>query len=77
MTEEMVVVRMFSSELEASVARAELEASGIQALLLSADAAGGEFPNLQFAQTVHLAVHRRDAEKAEAVLSSRGPDAGL
>lgn len=72
MTEEMVIVRMFNNELEASVARAELAATGIQAIVL-ADAGGGDFPTLQFANSVHLAVHRRDADKAEAVLSARGP----
>lgn len=69
MSEEMVIIRRYNSELEANLARAELEAASVHCLILS-DAGGGEAPHLQFANGVHLAVHRRDVEAAEGILSA-------
>jgi hypothetical protein len=68
MSEEMVVIRSYNNELEAGMARAELEASGIPSLIV-ADVAGSDAPPLQLGgQGVHLVVHQRNLKAAEAAL---------
>ena len=75
MSNEVIVIRTYSTELEANIARSELENAGIQSLLLTS----GEgldvtaHPHLQLSHAIGLAVLQRDAEKAEAVLSARPP----
>lgn len=63
MGEAMVLIRTFRTEDEAAAAREELKASGIQSILLSED------PE-QAPAGVHLAVHERDQNIAEAVLNA-------
>ncbi|CAN5718700.1 hypothetical protein BH23GEM8_BH23GEM8_11770 [soil metagenome] len=67
----VVVIRTFSTELEASVAKAELDKAGIHSLLLSSDAGAEQMPqpHLQLSHGIGLAVLARDAETAEAILS--------
>lgn len=67
MSETLVVIRTFDSLTEADEAQIELLNAGIYSLLLSDDnavfqeSAGGQDP-------IALAVHRRDADVATAVL---------
>lgn len=69
MGESMVLIRTFQTEEEAGTARDELKASGIQSLLFSEDEQ--EMPPGQpAAGGVHLAVHERDQNIAEAVLNA-------
>jgi len=76
MENEVVVIRTFGTELEASIAKAELDQAGIQSLLLSS-ASGGEpkpQPHLQLNHEIGLAVVQRDAEAAEAILTANRPE---
>jgi hypothetical protein len=72
MENEVVVIRTFSTELEANVAKAELDKAGIHSLLLSSDAGAEQTPqpHLQLSHGIGLAVLARDAETAEAILTT-------
>jgi hypothetical protein len=76
MENEVVVIRTFGTELEANMAKAELDNAGIHSLLLSADAGAERMPqpHLQLSHGVGLAVLERDAEAAEAILSAGRSD---
>lgn len=65
MGEAMVLIRTFRTEDEAAAAREELKASGIQSILMSEDP-----EQAPPAAGVHLAVHERDQNIAEAVLNA-------
>lgn len=67
MTSPLVVVRAYASELEAEIARATLEANGIDALVHRSDAAG-----LLAVEPATLIVRRLDAEEALELLNA-GP----
>jgi hypothetical protein len=67
MTEDLVLIRTYQSDNEAAEAQAELLAAGIHSLLVTED---GPIPAPQLPQAIGLAVHRRDAEIASAVLGS-------
>jgi hypothetical protein len=73
MSNEVIVIRTFSTELEANIARAELENAGIHAILLSSGEGGDvtAHPHLQLSHGIGLAVLQRDADKAEAILATR------
>jgi hypothetical protein len=76
MANEVVVIRTFSTELEANIAKAELDNAGIHSLLLAGD--GGDpkpQPHLQLSHGIGLAVLQRDAETAEAILTAGRPEA--
>lgn len=79
MSNEVVVIRTFGTDLEANLAKAELDNAGIHSLLLTSGEGdgGGTHPNLQLSHGIGLAVLQRDADKAEAVLSTRPTDEGL
>lgn len=68
MSESLVVIRTFSSLLQADEAQIELLNAGIYSLLLSDDTfqldSRGEVPD-----AIALAVHRRDADVAAAMLA--------
>jgi len=64
-----VVIRSFSNEFEANMARAELEAADIRVQLLS-DGLGGVHPHLQFARGIRLAVPESEAEAARELLDA-------
>lgn len=74
MYERMVVLRSFSNEFEAHLARAELEGAGIGSQLLS-DGTGGVHPHLQFSRGIRIAVRESDAEAAREILSEPGESA--
>jgi hypothetical protein len=64
---EFVVVKSFSNQPTAIVARAALEANGIKAVI-SSDDAGGMEPQLQLTRGVRLLVRSDDVTAARAVL---------
>jgi hypothetical protein len=68
-SERMVVIRSFSNEFDAGLAKAELEAANIPVRLLS-DGTGGVHPPLQFSRGIRLAVPEDQAEFAIEVLDS-------
>lgn len=69
MYDRLVVIRSFSNEFDAGLARAELEAANIPCHLLS-DGTGGVHPHLQFSRGIRLAVREADAEAAREVLDT-------
>ena len=64
---DIVVLATFSSEVEASIAQASLDAAGIDSILLRDDAAG-IIPSMSFVKGVRVAVRRGDAAAARAQL---------
>jgi hypothetical protein len=72
MANDVVVIRTFSTELEANIAKAELDNAGIHSLLLSSgeDRQSQQHPHLQLSHGIGLAVLQRDAETAEAILTA-------
>lgn len=65
----MVVIRSYSNEFDAQLAKAELEAADIPVLLLS-DGLGGVHPHLQFARGIRIAVPESEAEAARELLDA-------
>jgi hypothetical protein len=68
MSESLVVIRTFGSLLQADEAQIELLNAGIYSLLLSDDSTRKP-PSIVPIDPVALAVHQRDAEVADAVLT--------
>lgn len=67
MSEEMVVIKIFSSEAEAVMAQQLLDESGLQSFVLKDDAGGME-PHLQLTSGVRLLVKRVDADRSQKIL---------
>ena len=67
MRAEMVVIKIFSNETEAIIAKGLLESEGIIALIRKDDV-GGMLPPLQQAMGVKLLVDRQDKDKALSIL---------
>jgi hypothetical protein len=65
----LVPVRVFSSEMEALIARSALSSFGIECVL-SSDDCGGQRPHWSFANGVRLMVRPEDAIAANDVLRS-------
>ncbi|MGH9639032.1 MAG: hypothetical protein ACRD3Y_03145 [Bryobacteraceae bacterium] len=63
----LVTIRVFTSESEADVAKAALEAFGIKCITGPSDAVG-DVPSLRMAQGIPLLVRSEDADEAEQVL---------
>jgi hypothetical protein len=74
MKEERVVVQEYLNEFEAEIAKAHLEAAGIDAAILKDDA-GSMFPSLQETEGVQLLVAREDLVEARKVLAEKAPGA--
>jgi Putative prokaryotic signal transducing protein len=73
MTDDIVVLETYLSEIDAGLAASILEANGIPARVL-ADTAGGALPSLALAFPVRLYVRREDVELARELLhTSAGP----
>lgn len=64
-----VTIRVFTSESEAGVAKAALEAFGIECITGSSDAVGGQYPSMRMTQGIPLLVRPEDVEEAEQVLN--------
>lgn len=69
MSEDVVVLRQFSTEVEAHLAAAVLEANGISARVL-ADTAGGALPPIAVIFPVRLIVRAGDAALARELLDT-------
>jgi putative signal transducing protein len=69
MADDYVVVRRFTTEVEAELARAILESNGIAAAVLRDDA-GGMLPAMSVLSAVRLVVATADAEVAREVLDA-------
>jgi len=67
MSNEIAVLRIYSSEMEAIMAQQVLEGSGVTAYVFSDDAGGME-PHLQRTSGVRLVVSRSDVERASEIL---------
>lgn len=63
-----VTVGSYSTEVEAQIAQATLEANGIASIILRDDA-GGMLPSLHILANVKLAVDSEDEELAREILS--------
>ncbi len=72
MTDDLYVIRSFSSSVEASLAEAVLEANGIPSTLISDDA-GGMMPWLHALHPIRLMVRRSDVDEAVALLDGGSP----
>ena len=66
----VVVLRTFSTEVEAQLAAAVLEANGIPTHVI-ADTAGGALPSMALVFPVRLLVRARDAGLARELLDTR------
>ena len=69
MSEDIVVLKTFSSEIEAGMARQVLQDGGVNAFIFKDDAGGME-PHLQRTSGVRLLVNRVDAESAQQILEA-------
>lgn len=69
MTNDVVVLRKFSTEVEARLAASVLEANGIPAEVL-ADTAGGTLPSIALIFPVRLLVRASDADLARELLDT-------
>ena len=69
MSDDIIVIRTFSTEVEAQLAQAALAADGIPSIVLP-DNAGGMLPVLQVLFPVRLAVRSEDADVARQVLDA-------
>ena len=69
MSDEMVAIKIFSNETDATMAQQVLQESGIRAFV-SKDDAGGMEPHLQRTSGVRLLVNRADIERAHEVLQT-------
>lgn len=70
MSEDIVVLETYLSEIDAGLAASILEANGIPARVL-ADTAGGALPSLALAFPVRLYVRRDDVELARELLHTQ------
>jgi hypothetical protein len=69
MSDDLVVVRSFSNQFDADVAKSALDASGIDSVV-QADDAGGMEPGLWPGRGVQLLVRAEDAKRARQVLDT-------
>ena len=69
MTESLVVIRTFGNLIAADEAQIELLSAGIYSLLLRDESAPLQAANIAAFDASALAVHLRDADEADAVLT--------
>ena len=69
MSDDVVVLKVLSSEIEAEIAQQVLQNGGVNAFLFKDDAGGME-PHLQRTSGVRLLVNRVDAESAHQILEA-------
>jgi Putative prokaryotic signal transducing protein len=70
---ELVVVRIFSDRMEASLAQSALEAAGIQSLMRPDDV-GGLRPHMSYTLGVEILVFEEDVAAARDILTLRARD---
>ena len=69
MSDEIVVIKIFPDETQATMAQQILDHSGVRSFVFKDDAGGME-PHLQRTSGVRLVVNRADAERAVELLES-------
>jgi len=69
MAEAIVAIKIFSDELEATMAQQTLKEAGVRSFVFKDDAGGME-PHLQRTMGVRLVVNRADAERGQEILRS-------
>ena len=69
----VVVVREYSSDFEAQMDQAILEANGISSIVMRDDA-GGMLPSLHILANVKLGVHEDDLVEAREILEQGGEE---
>jgi hypothetical protein len=69
MSEEAVVLKTFTNEIEAGMAQQVLQEAGVTAFVFKDDAGGME-PQLQCTNGVRLVVNRADAQHAHKILKT-------
>lgn len=69
MSDEIVVLRTYTSEIAAGLDASILEANGVPAQV-SADTAGGAYPSMALLMPVRLLVRAEDAALAEEILDA-------
>jgi hypothetical protein len=67
MTEETIILKVFATEMDATMAQDVLHDEGIKAFVFKDDGGGME-PHLQRTNGVRLVVQRTDAERANEIL---------
>ena len=72
MADDVIVLRSYASEVEATMAHLVLEAHNIPSAVLR-DTAGGMIPSMSILYPVRLAVRREDAEEARRILDAEAP----
>jgi hypothetical protein len=70
--DEVIVLRKYSSEVEATMAHLVLEAHNIPSAVMR-DNAGGMIPSMAILYPVRLAVRREDADEARRILDAEAP----
>lgn len=70
--DEVIVLRKYASEVEATMAHLVLEAHNIPSAVMR-DTAGGMIPSMSLLYPVRLAVRREDADEARRILESEAP----
>jgi hypothetical protein len=68
----VIVLRKYSSEVEATMAHLVLEAHNIPSAIMR-DTAGGMIPSMALLYPVRLAVRREDADEARRILDTEAP----
>jgi hypothetical protein len=66
---DLVVIRRFMNEPDAELARAVLQANGVEAVILRDDA-GGMLPSMPLISAIRLAVRAEDADTAVEILGA-------
>ncbi len=69
MSSDIAVIKVFSNEIDASMAKQVLEDSGIKAFIFKDDAGGME-PQLQLTSGVRLLISRADAVRAFQIIQT-------
>jgi hypothetical protein len=70
--DDVIVLRKYVSEVEATMAHLVLEAHNIPSAVMR-DTAGGMIPSMALLYPVRLAVRREDAEEARRILDTEAP----
>jgi putative signal transducing protein len=70
--DDVIVLRKYVSEVEATMAHLVLEAHNIPSAVMR-DTAGGMIPSMAILYPVRLAVRREDADEARRILDSEAP----
>ena len=70
--DDVIVLRKYVSEVEATMAHLVLEAHNIPSAIMR-DTAGGMIPSMAILYPVRLAVRRDDAEEARRILDAEAP----